>query len=241
MNKILIRFICCFIPNRDLRHFLRKCRFGFYKIKGKNNQILFYGRNLPRFLKIVGLSISIEGNNNKIEIKGCKKPFENTRFIILANNNIYELGKINFMHNVIITSSWGNNQYFKFGDNSDCNGMAVFLLEENVGVKIGDNTIMSIGIVIRPTDIHSVIDINTNNILNIPKHPVVIGNHCWIGQGAFFLKGAVVPDNTIVGMGAVVAKEFEKNYTAIAGNPAKVIKENVTWRVESPYVLSLIN
>lgn len=235
MNKFLIRFICCFIPNRDLRHFLRKCRFGFYKIKGKNNQILFYERKLPRFLKIVGLGISINGNNNTIEIKGCKKAFKNTRFIISANNNIYELGHINFMHNVTIFSSWCNNQKFYFGDNSDCNGARIYLFEEEATVSIGKNTIMSTNIDIWPTDGHSVIDKNTGSLLNALTKPILIGDNCWIAQGVRILKNVSIPSNTIIGAGSVVTKSFKEEFTIIAGNPAQVIKTNVSWDPMNPY------
>ena len=38
MNQFLIRLVCCFVPKRELRHFLRCCRFGQYKVKGKNNK-----------------------------------------------------------------------------------------------------------------------------------------------------------------------------------------------------------
>jgi acetyltransferase-like isoleucine patch superfamily enzyme len=84
-------------------------------------------------------------------------------------------------------------------------------------------------IFIRATDGHIITDKATGEILNKPKHPVVIGKNCWIGQNCLIAKNAVIPDNTIVGMGSVVTKLFKEEYTVIAGNPAKIIKTNVCW------------
>ena len=66
INKLFIRIFACFIPNRQLRDFVRLCRFGRYKITGENNVIMFAGHKLPRFLKIPGLKIIINGQNNLI-------------------------------------------------------------------------------------------------------------------------------------------------------------------------------
>lgn len=38
-----------------------------------------------------------------------------------------------------------------------------------------------------------------------------------------------IPDGCIVGMGAVVAKQFSTANSVIAGNPAKIVKENINW------------
>lgn len=51
INKLFIRIFAYFIPNRQLRDFVRLCRFGRYKITGENNVIMFAGHKLPRFLK----------------------------------------------------------------------------------------------------------------------------------------------------------------------------------------------
>ena len=39
-------------------------------------------------------------------------------------------------------------------------------------------------------------------------------------------------DNSIVALGAVVCKKFEKENVLIACNPSKIIKENVSWKKE---------
>lgn len=59
----------------------------------------------------------------------------------------------------------------------------------------------------------------------IPKD-IHIGNNCWIGINATILPGVTLGDSTIVGAGSVVTKSFPDGHVIIAGNPAKIIKNN---------------
>ena len=76
-------------------------------------------------------------------------------------------------------------------------------------------------------DGHNIYDKNSNEIINIPKNSVIIGDNVWIGHGVNILKNTSLPNNTIVGIASVVNKKFEEECTAIAGNPAKIVKRNV--------------
>lgn len=73
---------------------------------------------------------------------------------------------------------------------------------------------------------------DTGELLNDQPQGVLIGDHCWIGQGATFTKNAIIPANTVVGLQSVVTKSFREEFTALAGNPAKVIKKGVKWSRE---------
>lgn len=60
--------------------------------------------------------------------------------------------------------------------------------------------------------------------LSTADRDIEIGEHCYIGSGAYFLPGTVVQDSSIVGMGAVVTKKFKENNVIISGFPADVIR-----------------
>ena len=53
-----------------------------------------------------------------------------------------------------------------------------------------------------------------------------VGKNCFIGGRSLILPGVTVGDGSIVGAGAVVTKDVPPR-SAVAGNPAKVIKTNI--------------
>jgi acetyltransferase-like isoleucine patch superfamily enzyme len=55
------------------------------------------------------------------------------------------------------------------------------------------------------------------------KYPIIIGNDCWIGQGAFIVGGITIGDGAVVLAHAVVTRDVPP-YAVVGGVPAKVIK-----------------
>lgn len=76
------------------------------------------------------------------------------------------------------------------------------------------------------TDGHSIFQ--NEKLINQAKK-LIIGDHVWLGMDSCVLKNSYIPSGCIVGKSAVVAKKFEKENVVIAGNPAKIIKENICW------------
>ena len=236
MNKFLIRFICCFIPSRNYRHFLRECRFGFYKIQGKNNKILFHEKFLPRFLKIKGLNIIIEGSNNLIKIgSGTTFSMCKMRLTNKARNVKISIGADCELTNSFIACDWSTDTNVCIGNKCTFYGAHINANGNEIGLQIGDDCLMANPVEIWVCDCHTIIDKSTNMVINNSKQPLVIGNHCWLGQGSRILKNGCLPPNTVVAGGAVVTKTFTEEFTILGGNPAKVIKSNVLWDETSPY------
>ena len=52
---------------------------------------------------------------------------------------------------------------------------------------------------------------------------VTIGDRCWLGPNCSIINGIQIGNDAIVGIGAVVIKNVEKQ-TIVAGNPAKIIR-----------------
>lgn len=111
--------------------------------------------------------------------------------------------------------SIGENTYFT----SDSH------IEAVDSIVIGSDCAISWGVTIIDNNHHKVItkiqkeEIDTN---------LVIGNHVWIGCNVTILKGTEIGNNCIVAAGSVVKGVFSDNML-IAGNPAKVVKEEVNW------------
>jgi acetyltransferase-like isoleucine patch superfamily enzyme len=77
-----------------------------------------------------------------------------------------------------------------------------------------------------------IIDFDGHQIVSPPrpsKAPIRIGNDVWIGARAIVLKGVEIGDGAIIAAGAVVTRSVAPQ-ALVAGNPARVIKEDVLWR-----------
>ena len=93
-------------------------------------------------------------------------------------------------------------------------------------IQIGDNCIFGRNVNISDSDFHLIFD-NNKQIVNSSK-PTIIANNVWIGHNAIILKGVTIGSNSIIAAGSVVTKDVPPN-AIVAGNPAKVIKENIFW------------
>lgn len=57
------------------------------------------------------------------------------------------------------------------------------------------------------------------------KGPVIIGDNVWIGDKATILAGVSIGEGSVIAANAVVTKNVPP-YCVVAGNPAKIIKQN---------------
>lgn len=91
-------------------------------------------------------------------------------------------------------------------------------------IEIGEDVAISHNVTIMDSDAHELI------IDGYKKtKPVHIGNHVWIGSGAMILKGVRIGDGAVVAAGSIVTKNVPNN-SLVAGVPAKIIKEDITWK-----------
>jgi acetyltransferase-like isoleucine patch superfamily enzyme len=58
--------------------------------------------------------------------------------------------------------------------------------------------------------------------------PVRIRDHVWVGTGATILPGVTIGEGAVVGAGSVVTG-YVPPRALVAGNPARVVHENVEW------------
>ncbi|WP_282167894.1 acyltransferase [Shewanella japonica] len=206
-------------------------------------------------MKIEGLNIEDNGNNNIIKIddgslfRGCKIVLNgNDHFIELGKALLYKGLVLNLKGNnkricigesnknikgVKIVSIRGDNQVVTIGRNFSCGGLEIQMNDGDECCTIGDNGLFSWGIKIRTSDGHSVVDLDSNIAINLPKD-VKIGNRVWVGEDVRFLKGASVPDDCVIGSNAILTKSFTKPNCVIAGFPATVVKSNIRWDRKMP-------
>lgn len=110
-----------------------------------------------------------------------------------------------------------------------------------LGVKIGKNTMISLGAKI---DVHrGEVIIGDNclitsgvkilshdgasrmiNIDDFGNGRVIIGNNIFIGVNAVILKGVNIGDNSVIGAGTVVTRDVPPQ-SLVVGNPGKIIRK----------------
>ncbi len=94
------------------------------------------------------------------------------------------------------------------------------------GLKIGTGVAISWGCLIIDEDFHH---LHWDGKTERP-HPIEIGDHVWIGSNVTILKGVRLANNVVVASNAVVTRSCEEENVLLAGNPAVIIKRNVTWQ-----------
>lgn len=83
------------------------------------------------------------------------------------------------------------------------------------GVHIGEEAYIAFGAAILTHDMTRGLYLNT-----------FVGRRCFIGARSLILPGVRVGDESVVGSGSVVTKDVPPR-CVVAGNPAKVIQENI--------------
>lgn len=95
-------------------------------------------------------------------------------------------------------------------------------------ITIGRNTDIGSGCKIIDNDFHPLPYSQrypTEQLDKVKKGPIIIGEGCFLGANSIILKGTTLGRNVVVGAGSVVSGTFPDN-VIIAGNPARVVKEN---------------
>lgn len=151
-------------------------------------------------------------NNSKINvmggairIKGCQTCINNTMLLSRIGSKGISIGE----------------DFSMQGGSMQC--------AEGSQIKIGSHCMFSGGIEILSGDLHTVLDIKSNNIINNPKD-ITIGDHVWLAAHVKIMKDVKIASNTIVGHSSLVNKELNQPHSIYAGIPAKMVKTGVDWR-----------
>lgn len=175
-------------------------------VTGKNNEIdIASARSLQKVF------VTINGDNNRIKISSGA----------ILNGLRIEIGSRKYTNRFALC---------EIGSEFSIASKGRFLLP-NIGniLKIGNGCMFSNNIVIRGGEYpHLIFDDITHEYLD-QSEGIFIGDHVWVGEGAYINKSVSIPDGCIVGARSVVTKRFENSKCVIAGNPAKIVKHNVNW------------
>ena len=173
------------------------------------------------------LNVKFEGRNNTVSVgKNCI--IKETNIIFKGDNHKVIIGDNVCLYGGGIVFEDDNNT-LEIGDKTVIHAdFSLDICEPNRKITIGKNCLFSWVTRMRTTDSHSIIDLGSNTRINYGEN-IIIGNHVWVCELVTILKGAIIPDNCIVGTKSLVTKRVFKPNSLIAGNPAKTIKTDVNW------------
>lgn len=204
-------------------------------IKGEHNRVIIWHKGraieLDPSENINGFSeITIEGDNNTIELElplaANNEPFHSNSIFMYGYNHFCHIAStFKFFENRIDFFNCDGSLYI--GANTSMRNTVIGLGYKS-DIKIGEKCMIA-ECNIRGSDFHSIIDIETNKVINIPHQPCYIGNNVWLAERARILKNAFIADGCIVGAESVVATQFYEKNCVIVGNPAKIVRHNTTW------------
>lgn len=179
-----------------------------------------------------GLNVIVDNNCQNCIIK-LHKPikFGAGCTIDLKGTNTYiELETSRFNYNFHIQTTNSDNQSLYIGKNcSTWSNFHIHLTEDDAKVYIGNDCMFSKNIEIWASDGHAIVDIEKSNVINVSKKGVIIGDRVWISSNVILTKNVIIGNDSVIGAGSVVSNSFYENNIVIAGNPAKVIKNNIRW------------
>lgn len=95
-------------------------------------------------------------------------------------------------------------------------------------IRFGDDCLVSWDVVVMDTDEHPIYN-KENERINEDR-PIVVGDHVWIGCKCMLLKGAEVPNNSILAAGTSLRSAFHGEDQIIGGNPPSILKREVRWK-----------
>lgn len=187
--------------------------------RGHGNRLLCQGIKIHTKIQVTGNDNIIEIAAGAVMIGSLIRISGNCNHVIIGADAYIECAEL-----------WveDNNQEINIGSKTYIGHHSHLACTENGHkIVIGSNCMISSNVQVRTGDSHSILSHDDLHRINHARD-VIVGDHCWIGQGARLLKGTVLGKDSIVGSGAIVSGAFDSNII-LAGIPAKVVKNNVTW------------
>lgn len=167
--------------------------------------------------KLGGVKIGF-GNVGIIDGKKEKAIWENCGIVCFQTHARLDVGTR------IVCSSTG---VLFIGENVQITGRSSIICYQEV--KIGDQCLISWDNLLMDTDFHKIYELEDKDEKTINDNQrIFIGNHVWIGCRCMVLKGACIPENSVVAAGSIVTKENKTADAVYVNNVAK--KKGIGWK-----------
>ncbi|MBE6127674.1 MAG: acyltransferase [Erysipelotrichaceae bacterium] len=216
-------------------------------LSGAENSVKFEN---DAYMRYSGLNIN--GKKNSMHVKNGTIITGGSQIVIKGDDNIIEIGENCSLTNIDLHIS-GDRNYIVIGSDSSIVYTAVMMeryenkvyigqkctfhgrenarvslhLDEKTTITIGNDCMISNAVHLMSTDSHTIMDLSGKRLNK--AEDIHIGNHCWICMRVLCMKGTQIGSDSVVGAASVVNKKYDQEHCLIAGNPAKVVREDISW------------
>lgn len=184
---------------------------------------------------IISHKVKFENLGGEIELKEIKPAivrigfgnvsnydFKYSRTVLDIHGKIIFTGKAKIGHG----SKLSVHGTLEIGDKFQISAESSIICRKHI--KFGDRNLLSWENIIMDSDYHDIYDFNHKKINENAE--IEIGDNVWIGCRNMILKGTKIGNNIIIGSNSTITGKFTRENSIVAGNPAKIIKENVYWK-----------
>jgi carbonic anhydrase/acetyltransferase-like protein (isoleucine patch superfamily) len=125
---------------------------------------------------------------------------------------------------------WSKGNMVFIGARTTSNGTQLVAMGEEASIVIGEDCMFSTGVWVKTSDMHCIVDLKTNRMINKMGNAgdIVIGKHAWIGQDVLVALGVEIGEGAIIGAKSFVNKSVTK-FSLNVGIPARELRTGVTW------------
>ncbi len=212
-----------------LKNIYKKNSNFFNRFPGINSiKVIGEGNNTKLNKPMLKCSIEIAGRNNEVVLLQEGGMKNSTIYIDGNNNRVILEENVSIVNSVIYIEDNNNSIIIRKG--TKIAGTTELACIEGTEIIIGEDCLFSSNIKLRTGDSHSILNEEGKRIN--PSLGIEIGNHVWIGNDVKILKGVKIGSGSIVGTGTVVTREIANPNVIIAGNPGKIVKQNIGWLTE---------
>lgn len=195
--------------------------FGWYGVKipiliSNNTKVGTVKKESLRIInpKTLGIQIGFGGTEGVIENKYSF--FKVTGIITFNGKTIISAG----------SSIRVDSGELVIGNNFFCNKNCFISCSKKV--IIGKNVLLGWNVNVRDNDGHTIYN---DGYKNIQEKDVIIKDNVWLASYVDILKGSIVSEGSVVGYRSCMSNRcFDEKNVLILGNPAKVVKKNISWR-----------
>lgn len=99
-------------------------------------------------------------------------------------------------------------------------------------IKFGDNVLIGWDCEFMDGDAHKIYSLEDASNARINENKdIIIGNNVWFGSHSKVLKGTEIGNDVIIASCSLLTKKYPICNVIIGGNPAKILKYNIIWRI----------